>query len=481
MTRIPMPAQNSGQASRPVQEPNARPAANNVAKGAAGHAQAGLVAATALLKLESDLRQIRSLAEFGYFIANETRLVTRSQQTFMLMQGEGGVKVAAVSAITSVDRSAPLVNWVETLVDRLGSEMGLQSAQEFDSSSFNLAKAVDFPNYPLRFMLWVPFADLKGRVVGGMLQARSTPWTEADLVVSKHVASACSYALLVLTNASPLWRLSAKPSRKILVSAAVAMLALFFLPVSMSALAPVEVAPNKPYVVTAPVDGVIDSVLIDPNAAVTKGQPLVRMADTVLRNRLEVAEREVLVADAKVKKVSQLAFVDPRGRHELGVSQAELELRRAERDYARDILERSTIRAERDGIAFYSDPKELIGRPVAVGERLMELADPARMEFRIDLSVADAIVLREGARVKVFLDADPLRPIDARLVRADFQARLRENQQLAFRLVAEKLTEDTKPIRLGVRGTAQVYSDKVTLGFYLFRRPISAARQWFGI
>jgi hypothetical protein len=73
-----------------------------------------------------------------------------------------------------------------------------------------------------------------------------------------------------------------------------------------------------------------------------------------------------------------------------------------------------------------------------------------------------------------------LNPIEAKLIRADFQARPRENQQLAFRLVADRLAGETRPLRLGVRGTAQVYSDKVPLAFYLFRRPLSAARQWIG-
>ena len=111
----------------------------------------------------------------------------------------------------------------------------------------------------------------------------------------------------------------------------------------------------------------------------------------------------------------------------------------------------------------------------------MELANPSEIEFRIDLGVADAIVLREAARVKVFLDADPLRPIEARLVRASYRAKMRDSQQLAFRLVAVAEAGSVENLRLGARGTAQIYSDRVPLGFYLLRRPIAAARQWLGL
>mgnify|MGYP002145133290 CR=1 FL=1 len=57
------------------------------------------------------------------------------------------------------------------------------------------------------------------------------------------------------------------------------------------------------------------------------------------------------------------------------------------------------------------------------------------------LPVADAIVLREAARVKIFLDSDPLNSIEATLVRSSYRARVRESQQLAFRLVAEAAPE----------------------------------------
>ena len=483
------PAQDNQPPDRPAQPAPASPAKKNIqnlvppgAKGPSNADKAGLAAARVLLKFESELRQTKTLSEFGFFVANETRQVNRSQQSFVFTKnGRGPAKITAVSAMTVVDRSAPLISWAEALVARLGEEQGLTTVHEFDADSFGIAEERQLSGYPLRFMAWVPMLAPSGKVVGGLLQAKSTPWTESDLVVSKHVASASAYSLIALAGTSPLSKLWRLPSRKAVLATAVVLAALGFFPVSMSALAPVEVSPSNSFKVTAPIDGVVDQVLVLPNVKVKKNQPLVRLADTVLRNRLEVAEREVRVAEAKAKKAAQLAFVDMRGRRELGIAQAELELRRSERDFARDLLERSTIRAPRDGIAFYSAPNDLVGRPAQVGEKLMELADPRQIEFQIDLPVADAIVLNVGARVQVFLDSDPLRPVEARLVRTAFKARTHDNQQLAFRLVAHRDPSETRPIRLGVRGTAQVFSEKVPLAFYLFRRPISAMRQWLGI
>ncbi|MGB4864627.1 MAG: HlyD family secretion protein, partial [Hyphomicrobium sp.] len=189
----------------------------------------------------------------------------------------------------------------------------------------------------------------------------------------------------------------------------------------------------------------------------------------------------VQVAEARLKQSNQVAFSDPRGMHEIGIARAELALKIAERDFARDLLEKSEIRAQRDGIAMYSDKRDLVGRPVAVGERILEVADASALEARIDLPVADAITLSTGARVRLFLDSDPLSPWGATVRRADYKAKVGESDVVAFRVVADITLETDRPLpRLGVRGTAQISGDQVSLGYFLFRRPITAMRQWLG-
>ncbi len=439
-------------------------------------------AAAALLRLEVEMRRTRSLAELSYFIANETRHLTRAQQVVVLERGRGGgMAVQAVSSITRLDRSSPLLLWFEAVVASLEAAHGLAKAREFEAGAFAGSFEDVRDSYPLRHLVWVPFCDIEGKPFGGMVQARAAPWTEADIAVSRHLAGSYAHSWMAMAKARPRLPLPARISPRAAGLSALALAIAALFPVSMSALAPTEVAARDPFIVTTGVEGVVDAVLVEPNATVKTGQPLVQLADTVLKNKLEIANREVLVAETKYKKAAQLAFVDIRGRHDMALAKAELELRVAERDYARDLLARATVTADRDGIAFFSDKRDLIGRPVAVGEKLMEIADASRTQFNVDLGVADAIVLHEGARVKVFLDSDPLHPIAARLVRADYQARAHDNQQLAFRLVAEASETPRQPLRLGVRGTAQVYSDTVPLGFYLLRRPIAAARQWVGL
>jgi multidrug resistance efflux pump len=249
----------------------------------------------------------------------------------------------------------------------------------------------------------------------------------------------------------------------------------------MTTLAPLEIAARNATIVTAPIDGVIEAIPVEANSAVKAGDSLVRLVDTNLRNKLAVAEREAQVADAKVKKTLLLAVTDTRGRHELAIARAELAVKTAERDYARDLLARATVVAGKDGLALFGDKREMIGKPVSVGEKIMEIADPAAVEIRVDIPVSDVIILKPGARVKVFLDSAPLTPLEAKIVRADYQAKQHDGGPLAFRATAVLSDETVAAPRLGIRGTAEVFGGTVPFIFYVLRRPISGLRQWVGI
>ncbi len=110
----------------------------------------------------------------------------------------------------------------------------------------------------------------------------------------------------------------------------------------------------------------------------------------------------------------------------------------------------------------------------------MEIADPDRVELRIDLPVDDAIVLSEGADVRVFFDARPIHAVPATLTHASYHAEALPGDVLAYRVTA-RLNGPQPDIRIGWQGTAKIYGEDVSLFFLLFRRPISATRQFLGL
>jgi HlyD family secretion protein len=446
-----------------------------------GDEQSAVSSIVNLLKLEGEARSVKSVHDLRLLIANDARNLTRSRQIFVLSVFRGNrIKVEAVTSLASVDRNVPLIQFIERTLTRLAADAGITQSREFALHAYADSHDATARTQPMSEALWLPLRNRRGDLFAGILMLRETPWAQDDHVLVKRLVETFEHAWhwhavspVIRSNIFDSWR-----SHSLVM---VLLAGLGSIPVSMTTLAPLEVASRQPFLVTAPLDGAIDDIPVAPNSQVHAGQPLVKFSDTSLRNRLAVAEREVQVAHTRVKRTMLVAVSDVQGRHELSIAQAELTVKSAERDFAKELLARTMIIASRSGLAVFRDKRELLGRPVAIGERLMEIVDPLQIELHINVAVSDAIVLHPGARVKVFLDSDPLHPVEATVVQADYLAKLNDGNILSFRAVAEFMDKEQSPARLGTRGTAQLFGTRVPMAYYLFRRPISAVRQWLGL
>lgn len=441
-------------------------------------AQSDAAALGVLLHVERAAREAASLFDLQHVAANETRKVNRARQIFVVELSRKP-KVKAATGVGSIDGASMLAGAVADLVQRLGSEASLDKPVDFRLPAFTAPRSELASSYPYRDLLWAPLCDRDGRAFAGLLLARDTPWTEAETTITLRLAATYAHAWRALTARRAVRTLPMRPAVLIGGGAVLAGLVLL-LPVPMMALAPAEVVAAAPVVVAAPTDGAIESIEVDSGQTVEANAPLVRLVDTTLRNKVEIAQREVEVAEARAKQASILAMTDVRGRHELGLAESELELKRAEFAYAADLLSRTVIKASRAGIAIYGDRKALVGRPVVTGERIMELADPSRVEIKIDVAAADAAALTPDGRIKLFLDVDPLTPRSGGIVRSDYKARPGESDVISFRTYAT-IDDGAAPPRIGLRGTAQIYGAETRLGVYLFRRPLASLRQYLGL
>ncbi len=469
-----------------VREAAGRKARNGEEARPTGAADARLEKLAALLEVEGALRKLPDRRAVEIFAVNELRrLLSYSQAAFVSFDAHGRAKISAFSGLAQVDRQAPLVRALQTVSEQL-----LQRCNEQDTLRGNLrevagASLAALSEWPFEHYLWHVLRERDGRPFGALLFMRTKPWREADEVIGVRLSEAVGQSIRALAPRSVFERIRV-PKRALWI-VALALLALLLVPVSMTAIAPVEVVADDPFPVTAPMDGVIAQVAVDPNTPVKPGQVLFRYDDTALKADADVAARREAVALAKLATLRKAAFADPQARQRLAEAETELALARVEREHAEQLLSRVEVKASKEGIAIFADKARLIGKPVKTGERVMEIADPAQVVFRIDLPVSDAIAIREGGEVKVFLDADPLHAIDARVRWASFHAEEIPGGLLAFRIIAEPVVDDgdvrqelRQRLRIGFRGSAQVYGETVPLGFYLFRRPIAAARQFLG-
>lgn len=442
-----------------------------------------LVRLASLLQIEADIRDVADRDEIQFIAANEThRLLPYEQAVVWTRGGARGAKVSAISGVPVPDPRAPFVVWANRLVGALLKADDAETAHVVDPVSLPKKVAAEWEEWTPGHVVWCPFKAREGGAEAGLILLRPEPFAEGDLNLIRRLSDAYGFAWWAL---DPRNRRKARPKKGGLVGrwAPFVLLLLivgsFFVSIRQSSLAPAEITPLDPLVVTAPIDGVIETLHVKPNEPVNKGARLFTFDRTTLRNRTSVAEKAVAVAQADFQRARQKAFSDPRSKAEVTLLAAEVAQKQAELAYSRELLGRADVTAGRSGIAIYTDPSDWLGKPMRLGEKVMAIADPAALELTIWVPVSDAISLKPGAEVLLFLDTDPLNPVKAELVRAAYEAELTPTKVLAYRAKA-KLTDTASIPRIGLQGTAKVYGEKVSLFFYIMRRPIAAFRRSVG-
>ena len=433
-----------------------------------------------MLNLEREARKVETQAELRYLIVNATRRVVNYRQAFLLRKkGRKSYRVEAVSSLSAVDRNSNFIRWVGRIVTDSLRQNGDENTALINVEHGERDRSPEAKTYPFDRIVLLPLKTRSGQVFAQLALARETPWDTTDIDTAGILVDAYSHAWEALTGSGRLRKRGR--SRSLIASlVGVAVVAAGFIPVPLTVLAPAEVTAADPLVVTAPLDAVIDRIEVEPNTMVKTGDLLFRFNDTDLRNRFDVAGQAVRVAEARYLQAQRNSFADPTAKRELAIALSELKLKAAEYDYAKELLARTEVRAPGDGLIIFADKDDWTGKPVATGERIMRLADPANVELHVDLAVADSIVLERDARVRLFLDSSPLDPVEAKLETASYHARPDKDGVLSYRVVADFEGVETDALRIGLRGTAQIYGDDVPLAFFIFRKPLSVIRQWIG-
>lgn len=437
---------------------------------------------TMLLQLEGMVRAARTLQELQFFFVNETRRLVPYRQAILLippMPSSQRYEVRAASSVPVVDRATPLMQWTERLIQELREISAGPDIRQVSQLDCPVELRPDWKEFTPGHGLWCPLKHPDGQLLGGLWLTRDQPWADHEVTVLQRISDAYAYAWRAVGPSSSLqWRWGI--SRTVTWMIVTAVLGALAIPVPMSTLAPAKIVAKDPVIVSAPIDGVISEILVTPNTVVSAGDVLFRYEDTTFRSEYQVAERNLDVAIAQYRRATQGSFVEAEQKADVPQLKAEVELRETERNYMYERLAKVEVKAEQAGLLLYTDKSDWIGKPVVVGQRIMELADPQRLEVRIDLPVEDAIVLREGASVKLFLNADPFSSVPATVSHASYHAEVLPNNILAYRVTAQ-LERGASEFRIGWQGSAKIYGERVALFTYLFRRPISAFRPWIGL
>lgn len=432
------------------------------------------------------LRSVKSVspADLSFIIVNETiTLAPYRQAAFFTVTPVGTFELAAASGLVSVAEDSPYAIWLSGFVKYLPKIYTKEAG----------CHKLDFSEAPEEFKdgweEWLPehlviakLIDQAGVLQGMVMYAREEPWLSNELEKLEHIHQIYGSCLGFLSEVKVdfVTRIRGWMSKAVSYWAVIAIFVGLSVPIRLSVLAPGEIIALNAFAVAAPQDGVISKVHVQPNAKVKAGDLLFSLDDTTIASRLDVAAKALLIARANALNAQQRAFNDLKSKGEVASVIGRVREKEAELASLKSLMERVEVRAERDGIAVYGDPNDWIGKPVQTGERVMQLANQDDAGLLVWLPVHEALNLEVGAPMRLFLHIDPLNPLSASLLQTSFQPVMSPEGVSAYRIKG-RFVKDTERPRIGLRGTVRISGKWATLGYYFFRRPITAVREWTGL
>ena len=438
---------------------------------------------TQIIQLEQQLRQCDTLTELGFAMTHYTRQITQYDQALLLLgHSTEPLRVFSVSDHPTVDRTSPMLHWVESIVSQERWTASAESVHVLDTQAWTDENLRSLHDFSPEHILWVPLLlpSKSHTSVGVLWLSRSDLWTDRDIALLTHLSGSFAHAIQGFQKTSSWITLRQWLRKSHFPRYAIGFaLLLMFVPVTLTVLAPAEVVAHYPMLVTAPMPGVVSKVDVLPGQSLLKDQVIVTLDDQDINSRYQVAEQDYFRALAEWKTAQQSGFVDPKQKSRVNELSAQVAIKLAEKNLVYEQLQKTIVKAPIDGIAIISDPQEWRGKPVVIGEKILQIADANQVALRIMLPVKDAIAMRVGAKVQFFPDANPLMIHHGSLHYAAYEPELTPEDVVAYKLTAYLDDHEDIP-RIGWRGTAKIEGETVSLFYYLLRRPIITIRQWTG-
>jgi len=451
---------------------------------------AGAQPGWAYLALVDKFQASPDAQSLAFVATNDTHGVSPYRQAVFLAYGLGGrARIVSHSGLASVEGNTPYALWMTDLAASLHEPLAKHLAQGMPMMALS-AQTVS-PALAAQWDEWLPahavalaLAGPDKRLQAVLLLARDEPWQE------EFAPTDPEYFLLQEAGAlgHAWWARSARRgwfARHALRPGTLAMgvlaisTILALLPVTEYALVPAEIVSTRSQVITAPRDGVIARMAVAPNTPVKSGQVLAELDDTSLHSRLEVARAALATAKLELHQATQRAIESQAAKAELHLAEGRLREREVEAASVAREMSALAVKAPADGVFVYSDPDDWLGRPVQTGEKLGALSDPAALGIQAWAPVDEAVNLKPGAPISLFLRTAPLSPIEGELAYAGYQA-VESPAGVASHVLRGELKESSPHARIGQRGTARISGERVLLGYLLLRRPLATLREWCG-
>lgn len=402
-----------------------------------------------------------------FLILNDTVPIVRYDRAVLwkLEKGEEP-KVLGISGQSKVPKYTDLSKqWLKIVK----SIKNVEEAQKLPSPESSEGTSV----------LWMPIFSHDRPALGLWLERwGNVPWKQEDIDLLK----------FLLTNYGAAWEkfdhrfsFSKMIKKPLPYLAAALLLSLFLIRVPLRVVAPAEVVPRDPIVITAPLEGIIEEIKVTPGETIKKGQLLFEYDKRVPLQELRVAQKKVEIVESEVNRAIGQAQKDKKALAELAVESLKLKKEELELELAKYRASQLDVFAPDNGVALLDSPEEWHGKPVKIGEKVMVIANPLLTKVRMSVPEDDNVVLDMSKPIKVILNVSPEIGHPARMVYLSSFTHVSDKAVPSFIGEAEWIGDPGEDVKLGLKGTAIIYGEKVSLFYWIVRKPWAYVRRFVGM
>ncbi|MHC4873496.1 MAG: efflux RND transporter periplasmic adaptor subunit [Planctomycetota bacterium] len=306
-------------------------------------------------------------------------------------------------------------------------------------------------------------------------------WQSGEVNLIKSLAIGYGSSWRIFSSKSAVEKSSGflKNKAKWLAAVAVLIALLIFIKVPLRIVAPCEVVPEKPSAVTAPIEGIIKTVAVEPGDVVEEKALLFEYEKQVPLDELKAVKQRISVVKAQLEQARAEALNEKLKRAEVKILKYRLAEEEAKLSIAEYKTERLEVHAPVSGVVLLDDPNEWRGRPVTVGERVLMVVNPLESKVRIWLPQDDKISIDRGRPVRIILNTVTSDSVIADITYISNHAEVVPGGGAVF--AAEAAWQGVPESHwMGLKGSAVIYGAKVPLYLWLFRKPLNTLRRYIG-
>jgi RND family efflux transporter MFP subunit len=453
-----------------------------------------------LVTVSHEITSTLNLERMLQTIVNAPQAVIPYDRAAIALEQRGRFKLSAVSGLTQVNADAPdiaplndILQWAALSEEVIHvRQVGEQVDAEREETRAKFERY--FRDSGRRAFYSMPLSDDTGRV--GILALESNDpdfLSPAHLEILQVLAGQATVALRnaqmykevpfiavlepVLERKRKFMAMEKKRRGAIigLTAAAVIFLAIFPLPLRVDGEA--VVAPAHRAQVQPEIEGVVGKVYVREGQRVSRGDVLADLEAWDYRSALAEAESKY---QTSLLQVNHLLSINDSG--EAGVQRVQADYWKTEVDRAKELLDRTQLRAPIDGVVSTPHIENAAGRRLQHGESFAEIMDNSQAIVDVAVDDVDAGLVHPGLKTVMKLNSYATKTFRGRVAVVSPKAEILREDRVFFARVA--LDNADGALRAGMEGRGKVTVGWYPAGYVFFRRPIlwtySKLWSWFG-